>query len=73
MPLGLLNCALPAAPLGQPDPVCPLPAMVAIMPPETSRMRLFPVSTMKRLPDESSAMPWGLFNCALVARLPSPL
>jgi hypothetical protein len=61
MPTGTESCALVAAPPSPEKPWVPLPAIVVMIPPaETLRIRLLPVSEMKRLPDPSTATPEGL-------------
>src|SRR5271157_3425201 len=67
MPEGAYNWALMAGPLSPLKPGVPVPAMVAITPPETRRIRLLALSAMKRLPEESTAMPEGAYNWAVMA------
>src|ERR1035438_9338286 len=78
-PHGLCNTAAVAGP---PSPeklsvhkhgaFWPFPATVVIVPPDTFRMRSFPVSAMYTFPRESTATPSGLLRAAFDASAPSP-
>ena len=72
-PPGSFSCALVAGPPSPEKPFVPSPATVVMIPAgKTLRMRLLPVSAMNRLPAPSTATPWRLLSCALVAGPPSP-
>ena len=68
-----MSCAAVA---GLPSPLkmaVPVPATVVIVPPAlTLRMRWLLVSAMKRLPEPSTATPWGPLSCAADAGPLSP-
>ena len=50
----------------------PLPATVEMLPPDTLRIRLFPLSAMYKFPEPSTLTLPGLLNSALIGALPSP-
>ena len=56
-PCGPFNVALVAGPLSPDEPATPVPATVEIVPPEILRTRLFPVSAIYMLPEESTPTP----------------
>src|SRR5437016_802664 len=67
-PIGRFNAAEAAGPLSPENPAVPLPANVMITPDaDTFRIRLLPLSAMKRFPEASTATPFGLFSAAEVA------
>jgi hypothetical protein len=58
MAIGVSNIAAVACPPSPAKSAVPLPATVVMMPlAETFRIRLFPVSAMKRFPEPSTAIP----------------
>src|SRR5580704_12807817 len=77
IPVGLFNCANVAGPpspqAGGAAQATPVPATVEILKAvSTRRIRLSPVSAMKRLPLLSTATPLGVFKLAEFAGPPSP-
>ena len=74
-PLGSFKEARIAGPPSPPKPAVPFPAIVAMIPVPafTTRMRLFSLSAMNKLPLLSTATPDGDLNNAFVAGPPSPL